>query len=154
MSQSEIIHRRKHDLYYISVLMAVTFGTIYILMTGTISDARVAFAVRDPVVYLICGFILYACIMLVVNIVRNQRVVLAPQRVIFRTRFRERSIFHDHITRIVLGRERAKLNGGTFAVVKIRTAQRRRWVRIRVANYERERELYQEFKALKQELKK
>jgi hypothetical protein len=154
MSDREIVHRRKHDIYYISILLAVVFGAVYVLLTGTVSEERVAFAVRDPVVYLIGAFILYAVALLAANIIRNRCIVLAPGRVIFRTRFRERSLGHDAILRIVLGRERGKLNGGTFAVVKIRTARRRRWVRIRVANYERERELYQEFAALKQELRK
>ena len=154
METQERVHKRKNDLYYIALLMYVVFGIAYVLVTGTITSETVAFGFRDPVVYIIGLFILYTSVMLVYNIVRDQRIVLTPQRIVFKTRFKERSIYHDHITRIVLKRERKKLNGGTFAVVRLRIPGRRRWIRIRVANYERERELYQEFKHLKHELKK
>lgn len=154
METQERVHKRKNDLYYIALLMYAVFGIAYVLVTGTITTETVAFGFRDPVVYIIGLFVLYTLLMLVYNIVRDQRIVLTPQRIVFKTRFKERSIYHDHITRIVLKRERKKLNGGTFAVVRLRISGRRRWIRIRVANYERERELYQEFKRLKHELKK
>jgi hypothetical protein len=154
MEQLEIVHKRKHDLYYIYILTYIGFGVIYILLTGTISENTVEFVFRDPVVYILGLFLVYTLAMLIANVIRNRQIVLAPQRIVFRTRFQERSIFHDHILRIVLKHERKKLNGGTFAVVRIRTTQRRRWIRIRVSNYERERDLYQEFKKLKHELKK
>jgi hypothetical protein len=154
MDTQERIHKKKNDVYYISLLMYLAFGVVYVLVTGTITNDSVEFGFRDPVVYIIGLFVLYTLTALLVNVVRDRRIILMPQRIVFRTRFRERSIYYDHITRIVLKRERRKLNGGTFAVVRLRIAGRRRWIRIRVANYERERDLYQEFKQLKHELKK
>jgi hypothetical protein len=154
METPELVHKRKNDLYYIALLMYVAFGTVYVLITGTITNDTVEFGFRDPVVYIIGLFVVYTLAMLLYNLVRDQRIVLTSQRIVFRTRFKERSIFHDHILRIVLKRERRKLYGGTLAVVRLRIPGRRRWIRIRVANYERERELYQAFKQLKHELKK
>ena len=154
MEMPERVHKRKNDLYYVALLMYIAFGAAYVLVTGTFTDDTVQFGFRDPVVYIIGLFILYTLVMLAANLIRNRRVVLTSQRIIFKSRFQERSVYHDHVTRIVLKRERRKMNGGTFAVIKLRVAGRRRWIRIRVANYERERELYQEFKKLKHDLKK
>ena len=154
MDTQERMHKRKNDLYYIALLMYLVFGVVYILITGTITSETVEFGFRDPVVYIIGLFVLYTLVMLLYNIIRDQRIILAAQRIVFKTRFQERSIYHDHITRIDLKRERKKLNGGSFAIVRLRIANRRRWIRIRVANYERERDLYNEFKRLKLELKK
>ena len=146
--------RRKHDFYYIVLLFYVLFGGVYLLITGTITDRTVRFGFKDPVVYIIGVFIIHAVGMLLLSIIRNERLILHPQKIVFKTRFRERAIYLAHITKILLKRERRKFNDGTFAVVKLKMTNRRRWVRIRVANYERESELYQEFKALKDELKK
>ena len=54
----------------------------------------------------------------------------------------------------LLKRERRRFSNAIFNVVKLRTATRRRWIRIRVANYEREQELYRTFEELKRTLKK
>jgi len=154
MESTEKIFRRKNDLYYITLLAYVVFGVLYIALTGTFTTETVAFGFRDPVVYIIVVFLLISLTALLVNIARNMRLVLTPTRLIFRTRFRERAIEYTDITNVVIKRERARFNDGRFAVVKLRLASRMRWVRIRMANYERETELYAEFKALKHLLKK
>ena len=154
MDTTEKVFRKKNDLYYITLLAYVVFGVVYIALTGNVTTETVEFGLRDPVVYIIVAFLLISLIALLVSIARNMRLVLTPTRLIFRTRFRERVIEHAEITKVVVKRERARFNDGTFSVVKLRISTRMRWVRIRMANYEREKELYAEFKALKHLLKK
>ncbi len=152
--QQDRVFARKHDFYYSTLLIYVVFAVAYILVTGTVTDEYVQFGFRDPVVYIIGIFILHAVVMLIVSIVRNQRLVLGGDRLAFKSRFKHRDLLHDDIRRITLKRERKKFNDGTYAVVVLRMEGRRRPIRIRVANYEREKELYQLFKALKHDLKK
>ena len=154
MNEQEKSFRRKNDFYYITLVVYVVFAIAYIGLTGTVSEGTVQFGLHDPVVYIIVAFLLINIVALIVNATRNMRIVLTPTRIIFRTRFRERVIEHADITTVVVKRERARFNDGTFAVVKLRVPGRLRWVRIRMANYEREKELYAEFKALKLALKK
>ncbi len=150
----ERVYHRRNNFYYVTLLAYVVFAVIYILVTGTITSETVEFGFRDPVVYIIGLFILHAVVMLIVNLVRNARLVLLQDRIVFRTRFRERIVLHSQIASIMLKRERRRFNDGTFAVVKIFIRHRPRPLRIRVANYEQEQDLYQQFKRLKTELNK
>jgi hypothetical protein len=105
-------------------------------------------------VYVIGIFILHAVTMLIVNLVRNQKLIIDSDRITVRTRYNERVIRTGDITRIVLKRERRNFNDGTFAIIKIKVRHRRRWVRFRAANWDRENEVYQLFIDLKHRLKK
>ncbi len=154
MTIHERAFKRRHDFYYITLLVYVAFLAMYIFITGTVSDSTVQFGFKDPVVYIVGIFILHAMIMLLVGIVRNRRLVLTEDAMMFRSRFRERRIPYDDIERISFKRDRRKPNDGSFAVLKMHVAGRRRVVRIRVANYEHEKELYQALKKLKSEYKK
>ena len=154
MNAQERVFKRRYDFFYITLLVYVAFLALYVLITGTISEGTVMFGFRDPVVYIIGIFIIHALVMLLINVVRNRRLVLTGDRMIFRSRFRERSIPFGDIERITLKRDRRKANDGTFAVIKLHVADRRRVLRIRVANYEHEKELYQLLKKLQHEIKK
>lgn len=152
--RDELIFRRKKDLYLISALAYVIFGVAYVLVTSALKDPPAQVGFRDPVVYLIIVFILLALGMLLANVIRDRRLVITPQRIVFRSRFREKVIFLQHIMRIDLLRETPRLNRGVLTVVKLTVANRRRKVRIRVANYERENDLLQALKQVKESLKK
>ncbi len=154
MEQAENVFRRRYDVYYVTLLVYVVFAVLYILLTGTVTNETVAFGFRDPVVYIIGLFILITGLALLSSVVRNPRLVLTESQIVFRTRFRERAVQHAQITSLVIKRERTRINEGSSAVVKIRVRDKRRLVRIRVANYERDRELVDAFKALKNRLRK
>ncbi len=142
MEQVNRVFKRKHDVYYLTLLVYVAFFVLYIIVTGTITDETVQFGFRDPVVYIIALFILYALVMLLAGVIRNQRLEITDQAMIIRTRFQERIIRFTDVERVAFTLDRNKLNDGTFAVLKLRVSGRRRLVRIRFANYERETELY------------
>lgn len=152
MNAQEHVFKRRYDFFYITLLVYVAFFVLYILITGTVTDETVKFGFRDPVVYIIGIFILHALVMLLINVVRNRRLVLTDDRMIFRSRFGERSIPFSDIERIRLSREKRKPNDGTFAVLKLHVADRRRVLRIRVANYEHEQELYEMLKKLEEKV--
>ncbi len=154
MNAQEHIFKRRYDFFYITLLVYVAFLVLYILVTGTITDGTLMFGFRDPVVYIIGIFIVHALVMLLINMVRNRRLVLTGDSMIFRSRFGARNIPYTDIERITLKRDRRKPNDGTFAVIKLHVADRRRVLRIRVANYEHEKELYQLLKKLQHEIKK
>ena len=90
--------------------------------------------------------------MLLINVIRHQVLVLTPDRIIIRSRFNERTVERKAIRRIDLRRERRKPNDGTFAVVRVHLVGSRRKLRFRMANYEREQELTEAFRAMRQSL--
>jgi hypothetical protein len=142
MEETRRIFKRKHDFYYLTLLVYVAFFAVYIIVTGTVTDNSVHFGFRDPVVYIIAAFILYALVMLIASLVRNQHLEITDEAIILRSRFQKRSISFSDIERVTFARDRHKPNDGTFAVLKLRLSGRRRLMRLRFANYEREKELY------------
>jgi hypothetical protein len=145
----EQIFMRRHDFYYQVLLVYLVFAAAYTLVTGTVTDETVQFGFRDPVVYIIGAFILHAVVMLAVNLVRSPRLVVGTDRLVFRTRHREKTVLFSDIQKVLLTRERRRFDDLGFAVAKLRIATRRRMIRIRVSHYERERELYQVFRDLR-----
>ncbi len=153
MSKMEHSFKHRNDLYYVTLLVYVAFAVLYILVTGTITDDSVEFGLKDPVVYIIAAFIVHALIMLLTSVVRNRRLMISEDALIFASRFRERTVPFTDIERITLKRDRSRVNNGKFAVIKLHVSGRRRVLRLRVTNYERERELYQLLKKLKKDRK-
>ena len=151
---NERVFGRKNDLYYITLLVYVVFAVIYVLITGTITDNTLEFGFRDPVVYIIVIFILHAVVMLMINVVRNPRLVIDSHGITFRSRFKEKTFAFTDIERIVLKREQRRFNEGTFAVARLHVRDRNRRVRVRIASYEREKELYQLMKKIKHDMHK
>ena len=154
MIKQEHSFKRRNDLYYITLLGYVAFGVIYVVITGSITGDSFQFGLKDPVVWIIGAFILHALVMLLTSVVRNRRLVLTPDALVFASRFRERRVPYSDIERIAFKSDRRKLNDGTFAVIKLKVSGRRRVLRLRVANYEREKELYQLLKKIQHEMKK
>ncbi len=140
--------RRRHNFYYITIIAYVVFAVAYILVTGTVTSDTVEFGFRDPVVYIIGVFILHAVVMLVVNAVRDPRIAFTERGLEFRSRFRARVFPFAEILRLVVKHERPKFNDGTFAVVKLKVTTRKRGIRIRLSNFERENELLEQFRQL------
>jgi hypothetical protein len=154
MSRQVHSFKRRNDLYYITLLTYVAFAVLYVVVTGTISDGSVQFGLKDPVVYIIAAFILHALVMLLTSVVRNRRLLITDDALVFASRFRERRVSLEDIDRITFKRERRKLNDGTFAVIKLHVAGRRRVLRLRVANYEHEKELYLLLKTVQGEMER
>lgn len=154
MIKQEHSFKRRNDIYYITLLTYVAFAVLYVVVTGTISDGSVQFGLKDPVVYIIGAFILHALVMLLTSVVRNRRLLVTEDAIVFASRFRTRRVPFSDIDRITFKRDHRKLNGGKFAVIKVYVAGRRRVLRLRVANFEREKELYQLLKKIQHELKK
>lgn len=154
MIRQEQSFKRRNDLYYITLLSYVAFAVIYIVITGTVTGDSVQFGLKDPVVWIIAAFVIHALVMLMTSVVRNRRLIVTGDALVFASRFRERRVPFTDIERITFKRDRRKLNDGTFAVIKLHVAGRRRVLRLRVANYEHEKELYQLLKKIQHEMKK
>ncbi|MBR9975733.1 MAG: hypothetical protein KFF77_09150 [Bacteroidetes bacterium] len=154
MIRQDYSFKRRNDLYYITLLTYVAFAVIYVVITGTVTGGSVQFGLKDPVVWIIGVFVLHALVMLLISVVRNRRLLITPDALVFASRFRERRVPFTDIERITFKRDRRKFNDGTFAVIKLHVAGRRRVMRMRVANYEREKELYQLLKKIQHEMRK
>jgi hypothetical protein len=86
-------------------------------------------------------FVLLAFGMLLLNRIRDRKLVVTEKEIIFQHKFNKHSIAINDIEWIHIGKERNVQTAGRFQVIIIKTKHRRRAFRIRLGRYEREREL-------------
>jgi hypothetical protein len=96
---------------------------------------------NDPIMYIIAFFVGVSFLTLLLNRIRDRKVIVTDSEIIFQHRFNRRSIANTDIEWIHIGKERSVQTAGRFQIVIIKTKHRRRAFRIRLGRYEREREL-------------
>jgi len=138
---SEAVFRYKLDFYYQQALIYAVTLLAYAWIRGSFIENRFEFVFRDPIVYVILVFVLGSLIVLFLNWIRDRKLSITEDKLIFSNRFHRRTIATSDIVWVYIGRERRVQTSGRFQVVRMKLKQRRRVVRIRVGRYERDREL-------------
>jgi hypothetical protein len=136
--------RYKLDFYYQSTLIYTGTLIVYGVVRGSLVEKRFEFVLDDPLVYLIVFFVAMSLVTLVLNLLRNRRLVITPDVLVFKHRWQERRITVAEIEWMHIGREPRVRTGGRIQDLVLKLKGRRRLVRIRVGRYERERELVAE----------
>ncbi len=94
--------------------------------------------------YVIVFFVLMSFITLGLNYLRNRRLIIVGDTIIFKHRWHERRVTTNDIEWMHVGRELGVQTSGRFQVIVFKLKERRRLFRIRVGRYEREKELVEE----------
>ena len=144
MSDTEKIFRYKLDFYYQSALIYLVTLIVYGGIRGSFVEAKFEYVLNDPLMYVIVAFVLISFVALALNAVRNRRLVVTEDALVFKNRFHERRIAVKEIEWMHVGREARVQTGGRFQVIVFKLKDRRRLFRIRVGRYERDRELVEE----------
>ncbi len=132
--------RYKLDFYYqISLIYFVTV-ILYIVIRGAVIDDRFEYVYRDPLLFIMVFFLLLSFGMLILNRIRNRRVVVEERIIRFKSNLREWDLPIDDIEWMHITRERNVQTSGRLQVVIIKQRNRRRLIRIRVGRYERPEE--------------
>ncbi len=138
------VFKYKLDFYYQQALVYLVTLLLYGGLRGTITFERMPSLEADPLLYIILLFVVIAATVLVLNIARDRKLVVAEDRIIFHHKFHEREIPLSEIEWFHVGRERMVQTAGRFQVIVFKIRDRRRLFRIRVGRYEREKELIAE----------
>jgi hypothetical protein len=144
MTDQSKTFKYKLDFYYQSALIYTGTLIVYGVVRGSFVEKRLEFVLDDPVVYLIVFFVLMSVVTLLLNLLRNRRLIVTHDALIFKHRWQERRINLSEIEWMHIGREPRVQTGGRFQVIVFKLKERRRLLRIRVGRYERERELVAE----------
>ena len=144
MTEQGKVFKYKLDFYYQSALIYTGTLIVYGVVRGSFVEKRFEYVLNDPLVYLIVFFVLMSLITLALNLLRNRRLIIAPEALIFKHRWQERQVKVSQIEWMHIGREPRVQTGGRFQVIVFKLKGRRRLLRIRVGRYERERELVAE----------
>jgi hypothetical protein len=108
----------------------------------------------DPIIYVIIFFVVMSFVVLVLNYIRNRRLIVEENAIVFKNRFHERRITIADIEWMHIGRERLVETSGKFQVVLLKLKGRRRAIRVRVGRYEKEKELIHEMQRIAQHVPK
>jgi hypothetical protein len=131
----------KLDFYYQQALIYLLTLILYAGVKGSFAEDNFTLVFNDPIMMIIAFFVGVAFLTLLLNRIRDRKVIVTESEIIFQHRFNRQSIaFHD-IEWIHVGKERAVQTAGRSQMIMIKAKHRRRAFRIRLGRYEREREL-------------
>jgi hypothetical protein len=144
----------KLDFYYQQALIYLLTLILYAAVKGTFFENNFTLVFSDPILYVIIFFVGIAFITLFLNKVRDKKLIVTDNDIMFQHRFNKRSIPISDIEWIHIGKERSVQTAGRFQIVNIKTKHRRRVYRIRLGRYEREKELLQLIERISEQVPK
>lgn len=144
----------KLDFYYQSALIYLVTLVLYGGIRGSIVEKEFTYVMNDPIIYVIIFFVVMSFAALLLNFIRNRRLIISGDTIIFKNRFHERKIELEDIEWMHVGREKLVQTSGIFQVIVFKLERRRRLLRIRVGRYEKERELVAEMTRIAQHVPK
>ncbi len=144
MEEQRKVFRYKLDFYYQQALIYLLVLIAYVGIRGNFVENTFAFVFRDPMLYIIIVFVVAAFVSLIMNRIRDRRLIITGDKIIFKNRFEERVIPLEEIDWVQVGRERRVQTSGRFQVIRMKLKGRLRVVRIRVGRYDHEKELVSE----------
>ena len=134
----------KLDFYYQQALMYLVTLLLYAGVIGSFIENEFTFVFRDPILYIIGFFVAVAFLTLLLNRIRDRKLIIENHAIVFQHKFARREIPFANIEWLHIGREKAVQTAGRFQVIVLKVKGRRRLYRIRVGRYEREKELIEE----------
>jgi hypothetical protein len=144
----------KLDFYYQQALIYLATLVLYAGVKGSFIENEFVFVFRDPIVYIIMFFVLVSIVVLILNRVRDRKLVIRDDKIIFHSGTRERAINLSDIEWMHIGREMLVQTAGRFQMVVFKMKGRRRLFRVRVGRYERDRELVAEMERIAERVPK
>lgn len=144
MEEHEKVFKYKLDFYYQSTLIYLVTLILYGGIRGNFVEKKFEYVLNDPIMYVIVFFVLMSFIALVLNYIRNRRLIIGGDTIVFKNRFHERRVHAADIEWMHVGRETRVQTSGRFQVIVFKLKGKRRTFRIRVGRYEKEKELVNE----------
>jgi hypothetical protein len=140
------------DFYWKFVSIYAIALIIYSLLRGSISGWTFTLVVYDPIVILLCLFIIGSIIAYFLSIYKRKIIIIGKDFITFHSRFREKTFNHDNIKKISFGREKVFQFKKNIRIIKFYITNRKRAIRIRTSSYWNEKELVQSISLLKKRL--
>jgi hypothetical protein len=151
---SESIYKYKLDFSYQQTLIYLATFILYVVIKGTIVEDQFTVIYRDPLIYIIALFVLFSAVVLLLNRLRDRKLIVRDDEIVFSSRRRERRLAIQDIAWMHIGRERFVQTAGRFQIVVLKMKHRRRSYRIRIGRYERDRELLADMERIAEKVPK
>jgi hypothetical protein len=142
------IYKYKLDFYYKSVIVYMLFLIVYVIINGQFFAKQFTDLYKDPIIYISLIFILYTFFVLLKNTIRAKEIIFEDDKFIIKNRFGQREILFSEILIIKFSREKkyGSERKGNVRRVRMKLANRKRYLRIRLSEFWEEKKLIQEFK--------
>ena len=111
---------------------------------GNFVEAKFEYVLNDPLMYVIIIFVLISLVALALNKLRNRRLIITDEAIVFSHRWAEHRVPVADIEWMHIGREALVETGGQRQVIVFKLKGKRRIYRVRVGRYEKEKELWSE----------
>jgi hypothetical protein len=134
-------YKYKLDFYYQQMLMYLVTMLLYVGIRGWVIDEQFHFVIRDPLLFIFAFFVIQAFVMLVLNKIRDRKIVVTDRAIVFHHKFGEQQVAFGDIEWMHIGKERGVRTAGKMQVVILKVRGSRRAYRVRIGRYEREKEL-------------
>lgn len=95
----------KLDFYYQSALIYLITMVLYGGIRGSFVEAKFEYVLNDPLMYVIIIFVLVALVALVINKLRNRRLIITDEAIVFIHRWAEHRVPVADIEWMHIGRE-------------------------------------------------
>ena len=124
----ERVYKYKLDFYYKSLIIYLITLFGYILIKGNFTHATFEVVIKDPIIY--------------------KRVIT------FKNRFGEREVGYNEILTVRFSKEKriSKEERSEVRIVKLKLKDRKRFLRIRLNDFQNETELIKEFKNISRKM--
>lgn len=142
------VFKYKLDFYYQQTLMYLVALVLYAFIRGNFVEDQFTLIYRDPIVYIMILFFLASLVVLLLNLLRDRKLIVEDDQIVFHSRKRERVVHVNDIEWMHIGRERLVQTAGRFQLIVFKMKDRRRIFRIRVGRYERNHELVYEMEKI------
>lgn len=147
-------YKYKLDFYYQQAILYLVTLLMYAGVRGTFNFEQLPTLTADPILYIIGVFVVISIVGLVLNKMRDRRLVISESMIIFHQKNRNREIPFSDIEWMYIGRERNVQTAGRFQVIVFKIKDRRRLFRIRIGRYEHEKELLVEMERIAESVPK
>ncbi len=148
------VYKYKLDFYYKSLVLYLITLIVYILIKGKFFQARFEVVVKDPIIYIISIFIFFYLILLVLNALRGREIIFGSDSIVFKNRLGQREIFLNEILQVRFSREKKRIREerSDSRIVRLKLNHRRRMLRVKLSDFNDEKELMSEFKNISKNL--
>ena len=134
----------KLDFFYQQAIMYLVTLFLYAGVRGQFNLEQMPPMSVDPMLYIILVFVAISFVGLALNKIRNRKLIVAEDKLVFHQKFHERVIDVNDIEWMYIGRERSVQTAGRSQAIIFKIKERQRLFRIRVGRYEREDDLMKE----------
>jgi hypothetical protein len=126
---------------------------VYALLKGTIESNMFSIKILDPVVILLCIFIIITLFVLLINLYKQRIIIIGSDYIIFKSRFREKKYYLNDILGISISREKVGKIQDALRIIRIMLTSRKSPIIIRNSSFKDEEKLLYEVLRLRRQIK-